>query len=164
MPSSAAARALSLPLFLTAAGAVLGQAPAPGPETNKGTLTQLNDFSQGGAQPGRLVEVSTGTFAGIAIAPSSGPLAFTLATPSAITSIYTFPANAGAIQTLLQAVTGRLYGARGSPDVNFSLGVGGNFQSYPQVLLAPLISQSNNRMVCCMALRQRTSPAICSYV
>jgi hypothetical protein len=34
-------------------------------------------------------------------------------------------------------VNGRLYGAQGSPDVNFSLGVGGNFQSYPQVLIAP---------------------------
>ena len=137
MPSSAAARALSLPLFLTAAGAVLGQAPAPGPETNKGTLTLLNDFSQGYTQPGWLVEVSPGTFASIAVSPSSGPRAFVLTSQGALTSTYTFPANAFPIQTLVQAVNGRLYGAQGAPEVNFSLGVGGNFQTYAQVLITP---------------------------
>jgi hypothetical protein len=137
MLPSAAARALPLALLLTAAGVALGQSPAPGSSTNKGKLTSLNDFSQGYAQPGRLVEVSPGTFAGVAINPSSGPRAFVLNNAGALTSIYTFPANAGPIQTLLQAVNGRLYGGQGRPDVNFSFSVDGNFQTYPQVLTTP---------------------------
>ena len=137
MPSSAAARALPLALLLTAAGAAPGQSPAPGSSTNKGKLTSLNDFSQGFTQPGRLVEVTSGTFAGIAVSPSSGPRAFVLTSQGALNSTYVFPANAFPIQTLVQAVNGRLYGAQGGPEVNFSLGVDGSFQTYPKALVTP---------------------------
>jgi hypothetical protein len=136
------ALALALATFTLfgTAHAFAGQSPA----TNQGTLTLLSDFSQGYTQPGWLVEVSPGVFAGIAISPSSpGGHAFLLTSQDALTSIYTFPANAGPVQTLVQAVDGRLYGEQQTPQVNFSFTVGGNFQTYPQSLTsAPLVAVS----------------------
>jgi hypothetical protein len=125
-PSSAQTRLLLLFSLLLAAGAICGQPPSSSLARN-GTLTLLNDFSQGYGQPRWLVEVSPGTFAGIAIASSPGGNAFLLTSQGALKSIYAFPLNAGPIQTLVQAVNGRLYGEQGAPDVNFSFDIGGQF-------------------------------------
>ena len=132
---------MPLVLLLIAAGAVRGQAPPSGSAANNGTLTLLNDFSQAYGQPGWLVEVSPGTFAGIAIASSPGGNAFLLTSQGVLKSIYAFALNAGPIQTLVQAVNRRLYGTQQAPFVNFSLAFGGSFRTYPPVLpYAPIFS------------------------
>ncbi len=131
--------ALAMITLFCAAGAITGQALA----ANAGTITLLNDFSQGYNQPGWLVEVSPGVFEGIAIAGAPGGRVFQLTSQGALTSIYTFPANAGPVQTLVQAVDGRIYGEQQTPQVNFSFTVAGNLRTYPQTLTyVPLLAIS----------------------
>src|SRR5580704_10473204 len=91
--------------------------PAP-PATNKGTITLLTGFgAQGYDEPGPLVEVSPGKFVGVAV--SDDAVAFTLTSQGAVSTLYTFPLNAGPGQTVVQAINGRVYGTENSG--NFSL-------------------------------------------
>lgn len=109
---------------------------------NGGTITVINIFNQGYGLPGGLVEVSPGLFTGVAEqGPTGGAGLFLLTGQGSLTPIHNFPANATPIQTLVQAVNGRLYGAQEVPSVNFSFNVAGTFRTYLQVLpIFPLFS------------------------
>jgi len=104
---------------------------------NQGTATLLNGFTQGWGLPGPLVEVSPGTFAGLALLSGQSGRAFTLTSQGVLTSIYTFPGSAQLYSSIIQAVNGRLYGSQFNPNVNFSLNLAGSIQTYPQVLPDP---------------------------
>ena len=122
-------------LALTLAVAAVCLAAASGPDnftTNQGTMTLLNAFTQGWGLPGPLVEVSPGTFAGLARLSGQSGRAFMLTTQGVLTSLYTFPGSTQLYPGAIQAVNGRLYGSQQNPNVNFSFDLKGNVRSYPQ--------------------------------
>jgi len=121
---SSKARCFAVALSLT--GLVTAQA-----QGTKGTITLITGFGQQGySEPGQLIEVSPGTFAGLA---RGTPTAFLLSTQGILTQTYAFPANTLLGANLLQAVNGRLYGSESQipGQVDFSLDLSGQIATYP---------------------------------
>jgi hypothetical protein len=86
-----------------------------------------------------LVEVSPGKFVGIAVGGNA--IAFTLTSQGAVSTLYTFPTNAGPAQQLVQAINGRIYGTQTVPLANFSLGPCGGAKTYqPTTAFPPNLS------------------------
>ncbi|MGA2591648.1 MAG: choice-of-anchor tandem repeat GloVer-containing protein [Bryobacteraceae bacterium] len=115
--------------------------PQSGPKVNPGTITLLAGFGgQGYSAPGQLIEVTPGTFAGIAVSQAT---AFQLTSQGVVTPLFAFPHPSAPGPHILQALNGRIYGAEinasGSLPVNYSFNATGNLKTYPQVLpVAPI--------------------------
>jgi uncharacterized repeat protein (TIGR03803 family) len=113
------------------------------PRVSGGTLTVLTGFGGNGySGPGPLIEVSPGTFAGIA---ATGATAFLLTSQGAVTKIFTFPPSSYPAPQIVQAVNGRIYGAEvnfgGPQSFNYSFNTVGALEMYPQALpVAPVFS------------------------
>jgi hypothetical protein len=114
--------------LLAGVGAALPQAAPAGNATNKGTLTLLTGFGGPYNEPGALIEVSPGRFVGIAV--SDNAAAFELSSAGALSTLFTFPANAGPVQPLVQAIDGQIYGTQTVPSSNFSLAPDGKETIY----------------------------------
>ena len=114
--------------LLGGVGAALLQAAPASNATNKGTLTLLTGFGGPYNEPGALIEVSPGRFVGIAV--SDNAAAFELSSAGALSTLFTFPANAGPVQPLVQAIDGQIYGTQTVPSSNFSLAPDGKETIY----------------------------------
>jgi hypothetical protein len=126
------ARAILLLLIGCSAGEVLAQ---PTLATNKGTITLLTGFGPQFGEPGSLIETSPGKFVGIAVTDYA--VAFMLTSAGAVSTLYTFPKNAGPGQPLVEAVNGRIYGTQTVPLANFSLSLSGAAKTYLPVTAFP---------------------------
>jgi len=126
---------ISAAILSLVGGAALGQTAQQAQTTNKGTLTLLTGFGPQYGEPGSLVEVSPGRFVGIAITDYA--VAFVLTSAGTLSTLYTFPTNAGPIQPLVQAVNGRIYGSQTVPLSNFSLSLGGVEETYQSLVTYP---------------------------
>lgn len=125
-------RALALALALVAAVSAQKPAAPAKAATGAGTITLITGFTAF-SEPYGLVEVSPGTFAGLAAAPTQpGPHAFTMTSKGVLNSLYTFPANTLLSGPLIQAVNGRLYADwLNQPSADFSLNLSGQIRTYP---------------------------------
>ncbi|MGA2580048.1 MAG: choice-of-anchor tandem repeat GloVer-containing protein [Bryobacteraceae bacterium] len=103
------------------------QPAAAGQATNIGTLTLLTGFGGPYGSPGLLIETSPARFVGIAVADNA--TAFELSSLGALSTLYSFPANAGPGQTIVQAMNGMIYGSENAG--NFSLSAQGAVTTYP---------------------------------
>jgi len=121
------ASAILLLLTGSSVGEAWWQPRPPVPATSKGTLTLLTGFGPEYGEPGLLVEVSPGKFVGIAVGGNAA--AFTLTSQGTLSTLYTFLASAGPVQTVVQAINARIYGTQNAG--NFSLGLGGGAKTYP---------------------------------
>jgi len=114
---------------------VSAQHVATGQPINIGTLTPLTGFGGPYGSPGLLVEVSPGRFVGIAV--SDNAAAFELSSAGALSTLFTFPAKAGPVQPLVEAVNGRIYGTQSIPLSNFSLAPDGSEETYQSTTTYP---------------------------
>jgi hypothetical protein len=128
-------RSTALPLALALAATTLAatkkhQAPAKA-AASAGTITVITGFSGYYQTPGGLLEVSPGTFAGMAV---ENGRAFLLTSQGTVSLLHAFPTSTLINGLLLQGANGRLYGTefQTKNPSNFSLCLSGGIRLYPQ--------------------------------